>query len=216
MKSRKESFVISVESELGSKGEKIARELAKAVGVKCYSGEIIKEASKLSGISENLLRRYEEKPVREAYDLMAEDEGRIKLPHARRFIMAQLAACRALAQRGPCVLVDHHSNTAMCDHEKHFSVFVHSDRESQVNEYKKESGLDAEQTAKELTRKSRARRRYFRSISKHWGEAGNYDLTIDSTNMTPVVAAGNIVSYLETVYQEVLRPRPTRAQKRGA
>lgn len=216
MKSRKENFVISVESELGCNGEKIARELAKAVGVKCYSGKIIKEASKLSGISENLLRRYEEKPVREAYDLMAENEGKIKLPQARRFIMAQLAACRALAERGSCVLVNHHSNMAMCDHEKHFSVFVHSDWESRVDEYARENKLDKERAAKELASKSRARRRYFRSIAKRWGEAGNYDLTIDSTNIAPAVAAGNIVSYLETVSQEVLRPHPTQAQKRGA
>lgn len=216
MNGRKEKFVISIESGLCVDGDSIAKELSRALGIVSFSGEIIKEASRLSGISEELLLRYEEKAVREAYDLMAEDEAHIKLPSARRFIMAQLAACKSLAEQGSCILVNHHSNAAMGGHKNHIRIFVHTVPHQIVKAYAKENHMDIEFAASELRRKGKARARYFRSVSKHWGEAANYDFCLDSTNMTAAQAADNIVRYLETSVHGDLVPRPTRALKRGA
>ena len=208
--------MISVESELASCGEEIARELAAATGVDYYSDEIVEEAADISGIPLKLLRRYEERPVWAAYDLTAENEGKIKLPRAGDFIAAQLAACRALAEQGSCILLNHHANLALGSHENHFRVFVHADWDSRVYTYAVEQGICPSRAEKELLCKGRARRRYFRSVTRHWGDARNYDLTINSTSISPVTAAKNIVDYLETVTREVIRPRPMKAPGRSA
>lgn len=216
MNGKKENFVISIESSLCVDVDAIAKELSRALGIASFSGEIIKEASRLSGISEELLLRYEEKTVREAYDLMAEDEAHIKLPSARRFIMAQLAACKSLAEHGSCILINHHSNAALSDHKNHIRVFVHTVSHRIVKAYAKENHMDTEFASSVLRRKAKARTRYFRSVSKHWGEAGNYDFCLDSTNMTPIQAADNILRFLETAVHGDIAPRPTQALKRGA
>lgn len=216
MNGKKEKFIISIESGLCVDGDRIAKELGRILGIKSFSGEIIKEASRLSAIPENLLLRYEDKAVREAYDLMAEDEAHIRLPSARRFIMAQLAACKSLAEQGSCILVNHHSNAAMSDHNNHIRIFVHTGPHRRIKAYDKETHMDIEFAASELRRESKARTRYFKSISKRWGEAANYDFCLDSTNMAPSQAAASIVRYLETAVHGDLVPRPTRALRRGA
>jgi len=212
----KKGFVISVESELASYGEEIARELAVAIDVDYYTDEIIQKAVQLSGIPERLMRRYEEKTVWAAYDLMATDEGAIKLPRTGDFIAAQLAACQELAEQGKCILVNHHANLALSDRTNHFRVFIHSDWDSKVCTYAMEKGICRKQAEQELASKERARRRYFKSVTRHWGEAYNYDLTINSTYISPKTAARNIVDYLETVTQEEICPRPTKALERSA
>ena len=147
---------------------------------------------------------------------MAEDEAHIKLPSARRFVMAQLAACKSLAEQGSCILVNHHSNTAMSDYNNHIRIFVHTVPQRIIKAYAKENHMDTEFAASELRRKGKARSRYFKSVSKHWGEAANYDFCLDSTNMSPAQAAENIVHYLETAVQGDFVPHPTQALKRGA
>jgi len=85
-----------------------------------------------------------------------------------------------------------------------------------VSTYAMEKGICRKQAEQELASKERARRRYFKSVTRHWGEAYNYDLTINSTYISPKTAARNIVDYLETVTQEEICPRPTKALERSA
>jgi len=58
MKLKKDNLVVSVETEPGSRGAEIAEELAGKLGIPCYGQEILEEASKISGISMKLLKRY--------------------------------------------------------------------------------------------------------------------------------------------------------------
>ena len=198
MNIKKENLVITVEGELGSREEALANQLAEMLGMNCYSSEILTEASHISGISEKLLRRYETHPVRQAYDLLAEDESRLHLPKASDFLSAQLAACRRLAETGAGILVNHHANTALAGLANHFSIFVHASHESRLREMQlSESAFKAQ---------DRAHRRYFRSVSRHWGEADHYDLTVNATDTPVEVLAANIVRYLENLSQEMLAP----------
>ena len=215
MKLKKDALVVSVETEPGSRGTQVAEELAGTLGIPCYGQEILEEASKISGISMKLLKRYEEQNVRSAYNLNAEDESDILLPPARMFLMAQIAACRALADRQSCVLVDHHANTALNDLDNHVRVFVHADKESREEQYAFEKHMTPGSAKKALAKEERRRRRYFRSVSKNWGKAGNYDLTVNSTHGSPQTIAGHIVDYLQNLTEDSL-VHPTQARKRSA
>ncbi len=208
-------LALTVESELGSGGAELAEALASLLGLPCFNEEILAEAASLSGISETLLRRYEERRVLHAYDLTASEVSALRLPPARDFLAAQVAACRALALRGPCVLVEHHSGTALADHRDHISVFVHANRQTRLERFAAREGLRPEQAERLFEKRDRDRRRCFRGVSRHWGEASNYDLTVNSAGVGTEELAHNILRYLETVTREVFI-RPTRAQKRGA
>lgn len=215
MKLKKDTLVVSVETEPGSRGGEVAAELAGTLGIPCYERAVLDEASKISGISLKLLQRYEERNVHTAYRLDAEDESDIMLPPAKVFLMAQVAACRLLAERGSCVLVDHHSNAALSDRENHVRVFIHADKDAREEQFALENNLPPEKAVKALAKEERRRRRYFRSVSRHWGKAGNYDLTVNSTHGSPKAIAGHIVEYLQNMTEENLI-HPTQARKLSA
>lgn len=215
MKINRKKLVISLESELSSDGKEVAAALAKALKLKDCGDEILPVAAELSGISLKLLRRYEEKRVRHAYDLTADGEDTLHIPPARDFLTAQIAACRAIADRGACIITDHHVNTALSDRDDHIRIFVHAQRESRLARYASEKGQSPEQAAKRFAREDRERIRYFKGVNPKWGKASNYDLTVNSDSADPETLAEHIVQYLETVTGERL-VHPTQAQKRSA
>ncbi len=215
MKLDKSRMAITVEGELCAGGEAVAAALAGLLKLKCLSAEITDTAARLSGISKKLLRRYETKRVREAYDLSAESEDALRIPSEKYFLAAQAAACRELAEAGPCVLVDHHSNAALADRENHIGIFVHANQQDRLNAYAKQRRQTPEQARRSFVREDRERTKCFRMLTRNWGKASNYCLTVNSSRATPDALAGSIVRYLETVTQEDL-VHPTSAPERSA
>ncbi len=215
MKLKKDRLVVSVETEPGSRGEQIAEELAQTLHIPCYGSEILDEAVKISGIPHRLLKKYEEKTVHTAYDLTAEDESGLRMPPARNFLLAQIAACREIAERESCILVDHHANASLSDREDHVRVFVHADQRDKELNYAVDHNIDFSKAKSVFAKEERRRRRYFRGVSRNWGKAGNYDLTVNSTHGTPQAIASHIVDYIQNLTEEEL-VHPTQARKRSA
>ncbi len=211
MKIDQDKLVITVEGELCADQDVLGATLADILRVPCYRGEILETAQKISGISWKLLKRYEEKPVRSAYDLTASGEDDMHMPPARDFLAAQIAACRELADEGPCILVDHHANAAISDRADHLSVFVHADRNMRLLEYACRRGLSPEEAKLRFAREDRVRSRYFRSVFPGWGKAGSYDIALKASDISPVELANHVICYLETVTRErLVHPIPAR------
>ena len=204
MKIDQDKLVITVEGELCAEQEILGAALANVLRMPCYRGEILETAKRISGISWKLLKRYEEKPVRSAYDLTASGENDLHMPPARDFLTAQIAACRELADEGPCILVDHHASAAISDRADHLSVFVHADRNARLLEYARRWGLSPEQAKRRFAREDRVRSRYFRSVFPGWGKAGSYDITLKASGIFPEELANHVIRYLETVTRERL------------
>lgn len=215
MKIDQDKLVITVEGELCAEQEILGAALANTLRMPCYRGEILETAKQISGISWKLLKRYEEKPVRSAYDLTASGEDDLHMPPARDFLAAQIAACRELAEEGPCILVDHHASAAISDRADHLSVFVHADRDARLLEYARRWGLSPEQAKRRFAREDRVRSRYFRSVFPGWGKAGSYDITLKASGIFPEELANHVIRYLETVTRERL-VHPTPARERSA
>ena len=208
-------LVITVEGELCAEQEALGAALANVLHMPCYRGEILETANRISGISWKLLKRYEEKPVRSAYDLTASGENDLHMPPARDFLTAQIAACRELAEEGPCILVDHHANAAISDRADHLSVFVHVDRDLRLLEFARRHGLSPQEAKPRFAREDRVRSRYFRSVFPGWGKAGSYDITLKAGGIVPEELTNHVIRYLEAVTRERL-VHPTPARERSA
>ena len=215
MKIEKSRMTLTVEGETCAGAEDVAAELAKLLKLNCHGEDILTEAAKLSGIPMKLLKRYETRRVRQAYDLTAEGEDTLHIPAEKYFLAAQVAACRKIAAEGPCVLVDHHSNAALADDDDHIGIFVHADREDRLQTYAARRRQLPEQARRSFLREDRERTRCFRTLSRDWGKAPGYCLTVNASHTAPDVLAQHIVRYLETVTQEEL-VHPTSAPERSA
>ena len=56
------NLIITIGRQCGSGGLRIGKELAKAMGVKCYDKELLSLAAKHSGLCEELFETHDEKP----------------------------------------------------------------------------------------------------------------------------------------------------------
>ncbi len=185
-------LVVTVDSELCSGSSGIAHQLAEKLGVPCYEQEILTEAARLSGIPEKLLKRYDERPVRAAYDITADEGENMMMPPAGAFVQAQIAACRALALQGPCVLVDRFAGRAMEEKKDCVKIFIGADFEYRAGVYAGTAGIGEAAARKKLHKMDRVRTRYYKGYSKGWGYAGNYTFVVNATEESSEVLAGDL------------------------
>ena len=57
------NLIISIGRQFGSGGAEIGKKLAEKLGIEFYDKELIKRASKESGISEKMFEKSDEKPI---------------------------------------------------------------------------------------------------------------------------------------------------------
>ncbi len=207
MKINKDNMIITIDTELCANGERIAKELADMLHIPCYGEEILDKASELSGIPARLMHRYDGRTVRAAYDLLANDREPLQIRPAADFVAAQAAACRELAAKGPCILVDRHASMAMAGTEGHVSVYIHSDFSDRAARLAEQSGLSAAEAEKRLKRADRAYRSCYRGSHKGWGEADSYDISVNASDGDVHTLASTLLSFLETMVGAELADR---------
>lgn len=187
-----EHLVIVIDSELGSHSSEIAHQVAGSMGIPCYDKEILTKAAEISGISEKLFKRYDERPVIAAYDITADETENMKLPPSGAFVQAQMAACRAFALQGPCVLTDRFASRALSENSDCIKVFIGADFEYRAKVYALENGLGAAAGRKKLHKLDRVRTRYYKGYNKRWGYAGDYAFVVNSTEEDPKALAEDL------------------------
>lgn len=199
MKINRNEMVITIDSELGSNGDKIARELSEMLGIPCYGEEILERASEISGIPYRLMHRYDGRTVHAAYDLLADGDEPIKIAPAADFVTAQVFAARQLAAQGPCILVDRHANAALEGNRNHISIFIHADFEDRVKVFAEQKGLSENAAIRSLKKADRAYGNYYRGNNKGWGDADKYDMTVNASDADVDAIANMIISFMETM-----------------
>ena len=202
MKLNKEEMIITIDSELYSSAEKIAKELSAILGIPCYGEEILDRASEISNIPNKLMHRYDGKAVHAAYDLLAEDESQIRIAPVADFITAQVMAAKQLAAEGSCILVDRHANMALADQKNHVSVYMHADFEDRAKAFAEERGMSAEEARKSLKKEDKAYSRYYKGNNKSWGDASRYDIAVNVSDAGIEAAVNTIVSFLDIMAGE--------------
>ena len=205
MKINTKDMIITIDTELASNGEKIAKELSFILGIPCYGTEILDRASEISGIPYKLLHKYDGRAVHSAYDLTAADTDEIRIAPAADFITAQVFAARSLAQGGSCILVDRHANAALEGRKNKFSVFIHADFNDRAGNIAAEKGMSLEAAQKYLKKADRAYRNYYKGNNKGWGDAENYDLCVNASDADELKIADMIASFLELLTDADIR-----------
>jgi len=193
------SYVLAVDSEAYSGAGEVAEQLAARLHIPCYGEEILDEAGAVSGISRRLLGKYDGLPVVAAYDLMAEDAGALRLPPESDFIRAQKLACRNLAERGSCIMLDRFASAAFQSDACCIRVFLHADFESRAARCAAASGIGPAAARRKLKQIDRQRRRYYRNGNRGWGRAENYMLSINATNVAAEVLAEGLLEHLRSI-----------------
>ena len=142
--------IITVGRQYGSGGREVARKLAEIMNVSFYDKELLAEASKESGICQEVMENYDEKQEKRSFfSMMGGFQGRndpagmyLEMPLNHRIFLAQFDTIRKLADKGSCVIVGRCADYVLRDHENVLNVFIKASQEERIKRIGTDYGAD--------------------------------------------------------------------------
>ena len=184
------NLIISIGRQFGSGGKEIGKKLAKELSIKCFDKEIIKLASKESGIREEMFEVADEKPVNSfLYSIVAHGFPAYTpsipvngvLTNDKIFAL-QANTIRKISEEMSAVIIGRCADDILRDHEKLVKIFIYQDKEKRVKRISEIYNLSEKESYEMIRRMDKSRSSYYEFFtSKRWGDVSNYDLCIDSS-----------------------------------
>lgn len=199
--------VISIGRSFGAGGRAIGRELAALLNFKFYDSELLKEAAEEFGISRETFARVDEKRpsvfkrlvtqmygVQEAYNISYSLTP-------ENIYQAQSLVIRAIARRGPCIIIGRTADYILRDFPGLIKIFVHAPLAFRARKIVGRGDATTVEEAIELAKlKDRGRQEYYNYFTgREWGTTANYDLTLDSSILSPKDNAELISIYFKKI-----------------
>ena len=175
-------MIISVGRQHGSNGRDIAQKLAQELGYICYDKEIVDHAAENSCFSKEIFNSYDEKRVSPyispAPHYIGMNEGfRLNMQVAA----AQFDTIRNLAEQGNAIFVGRCADYILRKRDDLLRVFIMADEDFRIQTIMKRKSLNADQAKKLIREVDKDRSSYYKYYTDQiWGEAGNFDLCINS------------------------------------
>ena len=200
----KTNMVITIGRQYGSGGREVGRRLASRLEIPYYDKEILSEASKDSGICEELFEDHDEKPTRSfLYSLVTgvQTQGNpstmyMDMPLNHRIFLAQFDTIRRLAGNGPCVVVGRCADYVLRDEKNVVNVFLKADMEHRI-ERAIERGAEPSRAQDIVKRRDKERASYYNYYATTtWGDVNNYDLCLDTGKVGYDGAVDMIIAYI--------------------
>ena len=186
-----ERTVITIGREFGSGGHEIGMKLAERLGIKCYDKELLELAAKESGLCEDLFASQDEKPtnsflyslVMDTYSTGYSSAAFADMPINHKIFLAQFNSIKELAKEGSCVIVGRAADYILKDYDNVVRIFIHAPQDYRIQRVMDVYGDTPKEARVNIERSDKARASYYEHISgTHWGDARNYELTVDSSD----------------------------------
>ena len=123
--------IITVGRQYGSGGRYVAKLLSERLGIPFYDKELLVEASRDSGICQEVMENYDEKQEKRGlfsmlggYQARSEMSMYLDIPLNHRIFLAQFDTIRRIADEGPCVIVGRCADYVLRDHPNVINIFI--------------------------------------------------------------------------------------------
>ena len=192
--------IITISREFGAGGRSIGREVAGKLGIAFYDRDIIlKTAQETTDLTPDEIRRFEEKThinvgfTQSLFDYYSR-------PIDEKIWDAQIKAIRNIAEKESCVIVGRNADYILREFDHLLRVFVYADKEWRVRHLKTlMDGTDSEIEAK-MNQADKARKNYCSKLTgKVYGDAHNYDLSINTGKLSFDKAVELILNTVDAV-----------------
>lgn len=178
--------IITISREFGSGGRTVGRLVAKALGYRFYDGEIIDEVVKESGLSREIVEKYDEYATHKNSFLYtiavnAGGDSYNGLSFANRVQVAQIGVIKQIAEEGNCVIIGRGADYILRERNDCLNVFVRADLKFRAKHVIDNYGETNVKIEDRLRDKDTRRRVFYRSFAmREWGDINNYNLVLDS------------------------------------
>lgn len=223
MKNRK-NVVVTIGRQFGSGGRELGRKLAERIGAKYYDKELLSEAARRAGMSEDFFHKNDERSpsfingifsFSFGYNSANLFSGSTSISDDSIY-RAQSDFISSLAE-GPesCVIVGRTADYVLRDHPRTVNIFVHASEDDCVDRI---TARDKAEGRKPLSRekaKAKARRinklraNYYNFYTdKMWGHASSYDLTFDTSRLSIDEIVEVVADYINRRFPESVSDQP--------
>ena len=198
-------YVITISRQFGCGAHEIATKLSEKLSIPYYDKEILKRAAKDSGFDERLFVFYDEKPTGSfLFNISADGYTTVTdtgITLEDKIFQYQFDTIRKLAEEGSCIIIVRCSDYVLRDFPNLLKIFLHANndfrRERVINQY----GISEKSAAKEIKTTDKKRARFHNFYSEYkWGDACNYDLSIDVSRIGIDDTVELIADYINKKY----------------
>ncbi len=210
--------IITIARQMGSGGDAIGAELARALSIPLLDHQILEAAAAVAGASPDDVREGERVPGRMTQMLeyiarsggyagesaLVEMEREAWNTGEKPFRQALTRAdyrgliervLRQTAQESDAVIIGHGGAIVLAGNPNVFKVLVCSPLELRIGRLQASEGLTYGAARDRIRTDDRERAEYFRTYYKlNWLEAGHYDLTVNTGHINPASAVGVVLS----------------------
>lgn len=201
-------YVITIARGYGSGGRTIGKMLSEELGIHYYDRELLRLASDESGINEELFGKADEK-LKESflYKVMKKSySGEIISPDSDDFVSNdnlfnyQAKVIRQLAEEDEqsCIIVGRCADYILKDKKNVIRIFVHAPLEHCIDTLGTMSNASRKDLQKKIESIDKHRADYYEYYTGGtWDNAANYDLCINTSELTFQEAVNLIKEYIK-------------------
>lgn len=202
-------YVITIARGYGSGGRTIGRALADELGINYYDKELIRLVSQSTGINEKMFDQVDEKlkgtviwkVAKNVY--RGENLGNQNEDYAMNINMFNYTSrvLQEITKKESCVVIGRCADYILRDNENVVKIFVHASQDKCVKNISDKSSMSDNDIRMFIEKTDANRAQYYRYFTgKDWKDATNYDLCLDTDNMTISQSIDVIKAYMKARY----------------
>ncbi len=198
--------IITITRQYGSGGHEIGELLSEKLGIKFYDKELISLAAKESGVAPEIFEKADEKPANSLlYSLsvglynygngFSTTMG--DLPLNDQLYIIQHKIIREKSESENFVVVGRCADYVLKDNPNVVKVYIYADIASRIKRAVARHDIEPARAKQAILKADKGRANYYSFYSgQKWGQVDNYDLCINTTNLSTDRAAELIVDYI--------------------
>lgn len=200
--------IITITRQYGSGGHDIGKALAEKLGISFYDKELISIAAKESGISPEVFKDVDGKAANSLlyslstglYSYGNSFSSMGDLPVNDRLYILQHKIIKELSEKETFVVIGRCADYVLRDNPNVIKVFIYANIDSRVKRAIDRNDIDPARAKQAVLKADKRRANYYSFYSgKKWGMVDNYDLCINTTNISIEQSVDIIYDYLNVL-----------------
>ncbi len=190
--------LIALGREFGSGGLKVAEILAEHYGIPLYHKKLLEEVAKGGDYSEEVIARYDEKPINLSF--MPIPIGGVTTSLEQDVAIKEFNFLREKAndEKESFVVVGRCADEILADNPNLTRVFVMGDTESKKKRVMERESVDEKQALNMMRKADKVRKTYHNFYCENkWGDSRGYDICISTKDLPLEKVAEVIISYID-------------------
>ncbi len=197
--------IITISRSHGSGGRKVAKAIAKELGIHYYDKELLQLVSLEHGINMSIVSGADEKHEESMFKKYSSRE--IVSPSSKKYLSKEnifnmtASIIKDIAEKDEsCVIVGRCAHFILQDNPDVVRLFIHADYEDLISNLMITDGCDRDEAIRRIEKVNKERAAYHKYYTDHeWNDARCYDLCLNTSKLSVEKCVEVIEEYLKII-----------------